>query len=189
MTHQADRFLQSEFPNLRLDPATQWPVAEMDEAERRILLEHSSRGLDKYLEALLRTEPACRANDKPPRSREELVEPMPVARICCAEAGRAEGAVNDDHALGRNAGQADRDRLSFRDANDAIHPAQVESVEGLVEPHLETLPGPAARHRHNRNPATPRRDTAKQVGLVSMAAQHLDAEVLQAGGQLARCRS
>src|SRR5687767_3852481 len=95
--------------------------------------------LDEHLEPLLGTEPTGRADDTV-AIRELWEEPPQVPAI--AGVGLPEGGEPGriaDHldARSRHPRPPDLAGLPLRDADHAVHEAQMEAVERLVEAHLQ----------------------------------------------------
>src|SRR5438309_1777775 len=106
-----------------------------------------------------------------------MVEPVRLHRV-----------ADHEHSVESDPGAADLGRLPLGDADDPIHPAHDEPVERLVEPDLSRRGRPAMRDRDDRDTRSTRGEPAEQVGLVTMADQHVGPEPTQLTRYFAYCR-
>ena len=117
--------------------------------------------------------PTTRAGGRGKRARSSL----PVSGIGRLELVRVDRVADDHDTILRDPGAAHLDGLALRDADRAVHPAQPEPIQDLVEPDLARGRGPAVDHADDRDASPPRRRQAHQVRLVTTAAEdpHLQA--------------
>src|SRR5205085_1095951 len=96
--------------------------------------------------------------------------------------------MNDGHFLNRHSRPAHFDRLAFRNAHHSIHSSQEKAIDAFIQSNFEILSGPSSRHRHHRDIKSPRRLSAKEIGLIAVTTKDTGMRLLQPALDLANGR-